>query len=163
MLFNKKNKKNKKTNIWNLTDDVIQIKDVIEKQYPEFSSNFDLHDAYTCLRDKKNTNIYISPSDLEKLQSISLIYDPEFDYVNVDMLLKYSIKDNCYSVIANKAVPAGVNIKFVYKCSIQSIIVYVEKVFVLKQSDKLFKDLINFQNLLDKHELKIFDKSCFKK
>ena len=79
------------------------------------------------------------------------------------MLLKYSIKDNCYSVIANKAVPAGVNIKFVYKCSIQSIIVYVEKVFVLKQSDKLFKDLINFQNLLDKHELKIFDKSCFKK
>lgn len=149
----KKIRQNKKSNIWNLTDTIIKIKDIVEDQLPEFSSKFDISESFTCLRDMNNTNIYIKPEDLDKFKDIRLIYDINSDFVNLSILKRYTISGEAYSVIANRAVPPAVNIKFVWYCNIMDINLYIETVYRLPQRTRLFKDLLNFQGLKDIHNL----------
>lgn len=153
-MFSKKKKRNKKSNIWKLTDDIIKINDIVKNQSPEFSSRFNLTNKYTCLRDLVDTNIYIKEEDLEKFKSMKIIYDNESDLINIDILKQYKLKYDVYSLVANKAVPAAVNIKFVWYCNIMDVNVYIETVYILDQKTNLFKDLLNFQGLKDKHNLR---------
>lgn len=151
-MFFKKKKRNKKSNVWKLTDTVIKIKDTVINQFPEFSSKFGLSDSYTCLRDLVNTNIYVKAEDLEKFKSIKLVYDE--DLVNIDILKEYTLKSEVYSMVANRAVPAAVNIKFVWYCNIMDVNIFIETVYILDQKTALFRDLLNFQGMKDKHNLK---------
>jgi UDP-N-acetylmuramate-alanine ligase len=148
-------KRIKKSNIWNLTDDVIKIKDIVNNQTPEFSSRFKLTRSLTCMRDMKNTNIYILKEDVEKFKQIKMVYDINSDFVNISILKNnYAIKYDVYSVVANKAVPQAVNIKFVWYCNIMNVNLFIETVYILPQSTNLFKDLLNFENLKRRYELK---------
>lgn len=148
--------RNRLANIWKLTDEVIKIKDVVHDITPEFSSRFDINEKYTCMRDLElnNSSIYIKEKDIEKFKDIKLIYDREQDYINLSLLKKYIIMKDAYAVVANKSVPAGVNIKLVYYCNIMDINLYIEKTFILLQDATLFKDLLNFQSIKDRHKLK---------
>lgn len=148
--------KNKLANIWKLTDEVIQIKDTVNDIIPEFSSRFNINEKYTCMRDLElnNSGIYIKENDIEKFKDIKLVYDKENDYVNLSILKKYVIMKDAYTVIANRSVPPAVNIKLVYYCNIMNINLYIEKSFILLHDATMFKDLLNFQSLKDKHNLK---------
>lgn len=148
-------KRIKKSNIWKLTDEVIKIKDTVDNQLPDFSSKFKLSEPMTCLRDMNFTNIYIKKEDIEKLKQIKLIYDIDNDFMNISILRNnYTIKEEVYSLVANKVVPSAVNIKFIWYCNIMDINLFVEKTYMLSQHTSLFKDLLNFQLLKNKHNLK---------
>ena len=152
----KKYKRNKQANIWKLTDEVIKIIDIVPNVIPEFSSRFNINEKYTCMRDMElnNSSIYIKEEDIEKFKSIRLVYDRDNDFINLSLLKKYVIMKDAYCVVANKSVPAAVNIKLVYYCNIMDINLYIEKSFMLQQDATMFKDLLNFQGLKDKHNLK---------
>lgn len=153
----RKIKQNKLANIWKLTDQVIKIVDVVPDVIPEFSSRFDINDEhYTCMRDMElnNTSIYIKAEDIDKLKDIRLIYDREHDFVNLSILKKYIVKKDAYSLVANRSVPAAVNIKMVYYCNIMDINLYVETTYRLQQDATLFKNLLNFESIKDKYNLK---------
>ena len=152
----KKCKRNKQANIWKLTDEVIKIIDIVPNVIPEFSSRFNINEKYTCMRDMElnNSSIYIKEEDIEKFKSIRLVYDRDNDFINLSLLKKYVIMKDAYCVVANKSVPAAVNIKLVYYCNIMDINLYIEKSFMLQQDATMFKDLLNFQSLKDKHNLK---------
>lgn len=148
-------KKIKKSNIWKLTDEVIKVKDTVDNQLPDFSSKFKLSEPMTCMRDMNNTNIYIKKEDIEKLKQTKLVYDIDNDFVNISILRNnYTIKEETYSLVANKTVPSAVNIKFVWYCNIMDINLFIEKTYILSQHTSLFKDLLNFQLLKNKHNLK---------
>jgi len=146
-------RRNRRSNCWNLTDDVIKIKDQIHNVTPDFASRFGLTKTYTCLRDMNGTNIYILEGNLEKLKSIELIYDINSNLINTTMLRENTILYKVYSNVYNKAVPPAVNIKFVWCCSMLDINIFMERTFVLEQNNELFKDLLNFQTLKDKYKL----------
>lgn len=149
----KKIRQNKKSNIWKLTDTIIEIKDIVEDQLPEFSSKFDISESFTCLRDMNDTNIYIKPEDLDKFKDIRLVYDFNNNFINLSILKRYTITGEAYSIVANRTVPPAVNIKFVWYCNIMDINLFVETVYRLPQRTRLFKDLLNFQGLKDVHNL----------
>ena len=112
--------RNRLANIWKLTDEVIQIKDIVDDITPEFSSRFNINEKFTCMRDLElnNSSIYIKKNDVEKFKDIKLVYDREQDYVNLSILKKYVITKDAYAMVANKSVPPAVNIKLVYYCNI---------------------------------------------
>lgn len=148
-------KRIRKSNIWKLTDDVIKIKDIVDNQVPDFSSKFKLSGTMTCMRDMNKTNIYIFKGDIEKFKQIKLVYDNDNDFVNISILKNnYTIKKEVYSLVANKTVPAAVNIKFVWYCNIMDVNLFIETTYMLSQHTSLFKDLLNFQSLKDRHNLK---------
>ena len=151
----KKIKQNKQANIWKLTDEVIKIKDIVHNVTPEFSSRFNVNETYTCMRDMElnNSSIFIKKEDVEKFKDIRLVYDRNNDFVNLSLLKRYVIMKDAYTIIANRSVPAAVNIKLIYYCNIMDINLYIEKTFRLQQDATLFKDLLNFQQLKDKHHL----------
>jgi hypothetical protein len=151
-----RHKRNMHANIWKLTDEVIKIKDVVPNITPEFSSRYIIEDSFVCMRDLElnNTCIYIKEEDVEKFKEIKLVYDYQQDLVNLTILKKYIISKDAYSVVANRSVPAAVNIKLVYYCNIMNINLYIEKTFRLQQDATLFKNLLNFENLKFKHNLK---------
>ena len=149
----KKIKQNKKSNIWKLTDTVIKINDIVEDQIPEFSSRFGIKESYTCLRDMSDTNLYIKHENLDKLKSIRLVYDNNNDLVNLTILKRYTVKGLAYSLIANRAVPPAVNIKFVWYCNIMNINLFIETTYILPQQTELFNDLLGLKKL--KNEYKI--------
>ena len=151
----KKIKQNKQANIWKLTDEVIKIKDIVHNVTPEFSSRFNVNETYTCMRDMElnNSSIFIKKEDIEKFKDIRLVYDRNNDFVNLSLLKRYVIMKDAYTIIANRSVPAAVNIKLIYYCNIMDINLYIEKTFRLQQDATLFKDLLNFQQLKDKHHL----------
>ena len=153
--FTGKIRQKKKSNIWNLTDEIIQIKDVVEDVIPEFSSRFKVNGTYTCMRDMElNTScIYIKQEDVEKFKDIKMIYDREKDYVNLSLLKNYILYKDAYCIVANKTVPQAVNIKLLYYCNIMDINLYVQKTFRLQQDATLFKELLNVENLKFKHNL----------
>ena len=152
----KKIKRDKRSNIWKITDQIIKIRDIIPNIVPEFSSMFSTNGSYICMRDMElnNTSIYIKEEDVEKLKDIHLIYDKEQDLVNISILKKYIINKDAYAVVANKSVPAAVNIKMVYYCNIMNINLFIETTYRLQADATLFKNLLNFQNLKDKHNLR---------
>lgn len=151
----KKIKQNRISNIWKLTDQVIQIVDITEDISPDFSSRFGLKGSYVCLRDLElnTTSIFIKKEDVEKFKDIHLVYDKEKDYVNLSILKRYVLKKDCYSLVANKVVPQAVNIKMVYYCNIMNINLYIQTTYRLQQDATLFKELLNMENLKDKHNL----------
>ena len=152
----KKIKQNKKSNIWKLTDEIIQIKDVVENVIPEFPPRFIITGEYTCMRDMElNTStIYIKEEDVEKFKDIKMVYDREKDYVNLTLLKNYVISKDAFCMVANRAVPQAVNIKYLYYCNIMDINLYVQKTYRLQQDATLFKELLNLENLKSKHNLK---------
>ena len=149
-----KRRKNKKSDCWKLTDNVISILDEIHNIKPEFSSKFGIKDkTYTCFRNMQGINIYVLEGTLDKLKSISLVYDKDSNLINISQLEQYIILKKVYSVVSNKVVPPGVNIKIIYCCNITDINIFIEKVIILEQYEELFKDLLNFESLKDKYEL----------
>ena len=147
-------KRIRKSNIWKLTDNVIKIKDIVDNQIPDFSSKFKLSGYMTCMRDMNNTNIYIHKDDIEKFKQIKLVYDNDNDFVNITILKNnYTIKEEAYTLIADKTVPPAVNIKFVWYCNIMNVNLFVETTYILSQRTILFKELLNFQLLKNKHNL----------
>ena len=152
----KKSKEKKKNNTWELTDEIIKIKDIIYNIKPEFSSRFNIDDTYVCMRDMglNNTSIFIKHDDMASFKNNDLIYNKNNNLINVSELKKYVIKKDAYSAIANRSVPPAVNIKLVYECKYMDIELYVEKTFILQQDASLFRDLLNFQSLKDRHNLK---------
>lgn len=149
-------KKHKLSNIWKLTDNVIKIVDIVPNQKPEFSSRFNINDTYCCMRDMNlvNTNVYVKEEDLEKFKDMKLVYDKERDLINISILKRYVIKKDAYSIVANRTVPAAVNIKYVWYVNIMDLNLFIETVYRLQPDAQLFKELLNFQNLIDKHHLK---------
>ena len=148
----KKIRQNKKSNMWKITDTIIKINDVVEDQIPEFSSIFNIKEPYTCLRDMSDTNIYLKQEDLEKFKDIRLVYDINNNLVNLSILKRYTINGEAYSIVSNRVVPPEVNIKFIYYCNIMDINLYIETVYILPQQTKLFKNLLDFENLKIGHK-----------
>ena len=84
-----------------------------------------------------------------------MVYDINSNFVNISILKNnYTIKYDAYSVVANKAVPQAVNIKFVWYCNIMDVNLFIEATYILPQSTNLFRDLLNFENLKKRYELK---------
>lgn len=154
--FISKVKQHKMSNIWKLTDNVIQIKDITENVKPDFSPRFNIDGTFTCMRDMElnTTAIYIRAEDVEKFKNIKIIYDKERDFVNITLLKKYILMKDAYAMVANRVVPQAVNIKLIYYCNIMDVNLYIQTTFRLEQDATLYKDLLNFQGLKDKHNLK---------
>ena len=154
--FISKVKQHKMSNIWKLTDNVIQIKDITENVKPDFSPRFNIDGTFTCMRDMElnTTAIYIRPEDIEKFKNIKIIYDKERDFVNITLLKKYVLMKDAYALVANRVVPQAVNIKLIYYCNIMDVNLYIQTTFRLEQDATLYKDLLNFQGLKDKHNLR---------
>jgi hypothetical protein len=154
--FISKVKQHKMSNIWKLTDNVIQIKDITENVKPDFSPRFNIDGTFTCMRDMElnTTAIYIRPEDVEKFKNIKIIYDKERDFVNITLLKKYVLMKDAYALVANRVVPQAVNIKLIYYCNIMDVNLYIQTTFRLEQDATLYKDLLNFQGLKDKHNLR---------
>lgn len=154
--FISKVKQNKMSNIWKLTDNVIQIKDITENVKPDFSPRFNVDGTFTCMRDMElnTTAIYIRAEDVEKFKDMKIIYDKERNFVNITLLKKYVLVKDAYTMVANKVVPQAVNIKLIYYCNIMDVNLYIQTTFRLEQDASLYKDLLNFQGLKDKHNLK---------
>lgn len=151
----KRIKLKRNANIWKLTDQVIQIKDVVDNVIPDFSARFNITDTFTCMRDMElnTTSIFIKGEDVDKFKNIKMVYDIERDFVNISILKKYIIKKDAYCVVANKVVPAAVNIKLLWYCNIMDINLYIQTTFRLQQDATLFKELLNLENLKSKHNL----------
>lgn len=154
--FISKVKQHKMSNIWKLTDNVIQIKDITENVKPDFSPRFNIDGTFTCMRDMElnTTAIYIRAEDVEKFKNIKIIYDKERDFVNITLLKKYVLMKDAYAMVANRVVPQAVNIKLIYYCNIMDVNLYIQTTFRLEQDATLYKDLLNFQGLKDKHNLR---------
>ena len=151
-------KQKKMSNIWKLTDEVIEIKDVVEDIIPDFSSSnmFKVDSLYTCMRDMSlNTVcIYIKKEDVEKFKDIKLVYDKERNFVNLTLLKNYVLSKDSYCVVADRVVPQAVNIKLLYYCNIMDINLYIQRTFRLQQDATLFKELLNVEHLKIKHNLR---------
>ena len=152
----KKIRQNKKSNIWNITDNIIHIEDITEDIYPDFSPRFVVSGTFTCLRDRElnSTAIYLRPEDVEKFKEIRMVYDIDRNLVNISLLKRYIIAKDAYTIVANKAVPPAVNIKLIYYCNIMDVNLYIQTTYRLQQDATLFKDLLSFQSLKDVHGLK---------
>ncbi len=144
-------KQKRRSNIWKLTDQIIQIKDINDDIIPDFSSRFNITGTFTCMRDMElnTSSIFVKKEDIEKFKNIKMIYDKEKDLVNLSILKKYVIRKDAYCLIANKVVPQAVNIKMVYYCNIMNINLYIQTTYRLQQDATLFKELLSFQDFKD--------------
>lgn len=141
--------KAKYRNSWELTDTIISIFDTVEDIVPEFISRDNSHssDSYTCMRDLHNTCVYVHDNDLVKILGNPDFYDKEEKLLNISRLLKYKISSNCYPFITKDISPAFVSLKQVVQCKYEGIYIYVFRQIELDNSDELFRDLINIQNM----------------
>lgn len=147
--FINKIKPKRLTNIWKLTDQIIEIKDVTDYAIPDFSSRYkDVDGVFTCMRDMElnTTSIYIKEEDVEKFKNIKMIYDKDRNFVNLSILKRFIISKDAYCVIANKVVPPAVNIKMIYYCNIMDVNLYIQTTYRLQQDATLFKELLELEN-----------------
>lgn len=153
--FINKIKLKRMTNIWDITDQVIKVKDITENAIPDFASRYKLEGSFTCMRDMElnTTSIFIRGNDVEKLKNIKMIYDKDGDYINLSILKKFILFKDAYHVIANKIVPPAVNIKMLYYCNIMDVNLYIQTTYRLQQDATLFKELLNMENLKTNNSL----------
>ena len=144
-------KKPQYRNSWELTDVIISIFDIVEDVVPEFITrdNSQSTKSYTCMRDLRNTCIYVDDKELVKILENPDFYDKEKRLVNISRMSRYKVSSNCYPFVVKDTSPAFVSLKQVIKCRYGGAYFYILRQIELDNSDELFRDLINIKNMKD--------------
>ena len=147
-------KKQIKNYSWHLQDTIVEVKDIVPNQHLDIELEYDLKNkTFSCIRDYHGTAIYVKSELLERFKNIQSVYNKELNMINLSKLREHHVSGNCFAQVANKTVPYSVSIKEIRHCRVHNIDVYMMRIINLYQTDDLFKDLINYQNIKDKHGL----------
>lgn len=144
----------KELNNWEITDTIIKAEDIVYGQYPDFAESYAPKGNYVCIRNFHFSCIYIREDQFEQFKNNKCVYCEEERLINLTHLLGWTIWEDCIAQVANKTVPPEANIKEIKICKLDNMYIYVTRVIKLKERDKLFEDLINFQIMKDKYHLK---------
>lgn len=136
---------------WEITDTIVKIEDIVKNQYPDFIEGNKF--PYICLRSYNMTCLYVREDQFDTFRNMDFYYERE-QLINITQMLRYVVKEDCYSQVLNKSMPIEVRIKQVETCSANKILFYITRVIELKDTTKLFIDLTNYQIMKDKTGMK---------
>lgn len=139
---------------WKDTDIIMKIDDELPNQHLDLGDTYKSDKLYTCIR-SYNVGIclYVPTDKIDKFKKYSDIYNPDTNMIDITSLEKYFVSQNAFSHVSNKITPPSIQIKKVQEYLIGDIIIFVSRVISLKQTDQLFKDILNYETLKEKYHL----------
>lgn len=125
---------------------------------PENVSSRDAGKEFVCLKDYKNTNIFVVKSRLESLINDKRFYNKKKDWINLTNIKKFISGKNTTAYIINSA-PKEIEIRRSMVCTIRDNneipynIYFISKIDIDKNDD-IFNELLNLQIMKEKFSLK---------